>query len=82
MTLKFRVLFSLFMSLVLSSLMTLWVTWINLGFAPDFLTKWGIAFLLAWPAAGTISFLFSPGIQNLTRHAVHFWETTKPVEKP
>ncbi|WP_275664321.1 DUF2798 domain-containing protein [Shewanella insulae] len=54
------------MSFQLSSLMTLWVTYINLGISPEFLTSWGHAFLLAWPAAGMISFFTSPLAKSIT----------------
>ncbi|MCG9711834.1 DUF2798 domain-containing protein [Shewanella insulae] len=46
--------------------MTLWVTYINLGISPEFLTSWGHAFLLAWPAAGMISFFTSPLAKSIT----------------
>ncbi|WP_138464952.1 DUF2798 domain-containing protein [Poseidonocella sp. HB161398] len=55
-----RILFAAMMSLVLSFLMTFFVTWLNLGFGPHFASNWMAAFRVAWPAAGTISFLFGP----------------------
>ncbi|WP_255377251.1 DUF2798 domain-containing protein [Photobacterium sp. J15] len=55
------------MSFFLSSLMTLWVTYINLGSTSEFLNLWGHAFLLAWPAAGVISFFISPLAQTITK---------------
>jgi len=64
---KQRILFTLIMSFFLSSLMTLWVTYINLGSSPDFLKLWGHAFLLAWPDAGVISFFTSPLAQTITK---------------
>ncbi|MGF1908644.1 DUF2798 domain-containing protein [Vibrio kasasachensis] len=47
--------------------MTLWITYLNLGSTPDFLSLWGRAFLLAWPAAGVISFFVSPLAQTITQ---------------
>ncbi|MPY26213.1 DUF2798 domain-containing protein [Shewanella sp. YLB-07] len=67
---KQRIVFSLLMSFVLSLLMTLWITWINLGLAPNFLWLWAKAFILAWPAAATISFLFAPKVHNLSEKIV------------
>ena len=61
-----RIVFGIVMSFVLSSLMTCWVTWINLGFIDNFLTLWGKAFLLAWPAAALISITLGPFVQSLT----------------
>ncbi|MFB9191105.1 DUF2798 domain-containing protein [Vibrio ostreicida] len=63
---KQRVVFTVIMSFFLSSLMTLWVTYLNLGNGPEFLRSWGQAFLFAWPAAGVISFLLSPVAHRLT----------------
>ncbi|WP_084419057.1 DUF2798 domain-containing protein [Photobacterium sp. J15] len=64
---KHRILFTVIMSFFLSSLMTLWVTYINLGSTSEFLNLWGHAFLLAWPAAGVISFFISPLAQTITK---------------
>ncbi|MEZ9232089.1 DUF2798 domain-containing protein [Vibrio amylolyticus] len=63
-----KIVFGVLMSLVLSSLMTLWVTWINLGFVANFTLFWGKAFVLAWPAAALISIVFSPYVHTLTAY--------------
>ena len=65
--LRFRLVFGLLMSLVMSALMTGWVTWINLGMSPDFAANWGRAFLMAWPAAFLIAFAFGPVVQRMTQ---------------
>ncbi|WP_232504321.1 DUF2798 domain-containing protein [Shewanella benthica] len=70
---KQRIVFSLLMSFVLSLLMTLWITWINLGLQPNFLWLWAKAFILAWPAAASISFLFAPKVHKLTEKIVSKW---------
>lgn len=51
MSFKFRVFNTAVMSFLLSMLMTLWVTWINLGFIDDFMSRWLEAWMLAFPAA-------------------------------
>lgn len=51
MSFKFRLFNTAVMSMLLSLMMTLWVTWINLGFVEDFFLRWGKAWILAWPAA-------------------------------
>ncbi|WP_430461861.1 DUF2798 domain-containing protein [Thalassolituus sp. LLYu03] len=61
---KQRLAFTLMMSFVLSVLMTCWVTFINLGFTDEFFMRWGKAFVLAWPAAFVIAFLFGPRIHQ------------------
>lgn len=63
---KSRVTFALLMSFILSLLMTCWVTWINLGWNKEFYAQWLHAFVLAWPAAAMVAFIFSPIIQKLT----------------
>ncbi len=60
------ILFSILMSIALSSLMTFWVTWINLGLRPDFLSLWGHAFSMAWPAAGLIAFVLGPRVMAIS----------------
>lgn len=70
MSRKYRLVFSLFMSLALSFLMTAWVTWVNLGFVEGFVLKWGTAFITSWPAAAVIAFAFGPTIHHLTHRVV------------
>jgi hypothetical protein len=62
---KHRIIFALLMSFLLSSLMTAWVTWINLGWTDDFYQQWCHAFMLGWPAAATISLFSAPEIHKL-----------------
>lgn len=64
---KARLVFTLIMSFILSFFMTCWVTFINLGLSELFLSQWGRALLLAWPAAAVISFLFGPVAQRMTQ---------------
>lgn len=63
---KHKIVFTVIMSFILSSMMTCWITYINLGLSGNFPSQWGNAFLLAWPAAGIISFLFVPIAHKLT----------------
>ncbi|TQV74452.1 DUF2798 domain-containing protein [Denitrobaculum tricleocarpae] len=63
---KQRLLSAALMSFALSLLMTCWVTWINLGWNPDFIRQWLSAFLLAWPAAAVIAFAIGPAVQKLS----------------
>jgi len=60
-----RLLVSVIMSVTLSTLMTAWVIWLNMGFAEDFLARWQHAFLMSWPAAFTIVMLIGPSVQRL-----------------
>ncbi len=51
MSFKFRLFNTAVMSFLLSMMMTLWVTWINIGFVDDFVWRWLKAWALAFPAA-------------------------------
>ncbi|MCE0555967.1 DUF2798 domain-containing protein [Motilimonas cestriensis] len=62
---KHRIIFAVIMSFVLSLLMTMWVTWLNLGATTHFVQHWLKAFILAWPAAAVISMMFAPRIHRL-----------------
>ncbi|QCZ92656.1 DUF2798 domain-containing protein [Salinimonas iocasae] len=59
-----RIIFSFLMSLVLSFLMSAWVTYLNLGFVDTFVQRWMQAWLMAWPAAAIISFVFGPAVNR------------------
>ncbi len=62
---KHRFIFAILMSLVLTFFMSAWLTYINLGAIDDFSHYWIAAWLLAWPAAGVISFICGPQIHQL-----------------
>lgn len=66
MKLKQRLVFTVLMSFILSAVMTGWVTFINLGLTNGFGGQWIRAFVIAWPAAGLISFIFTPWLQDLS----------------
>lgn len=61
---KYRVIFSAMMSCLMAGLMTGWVSWLNLG-AAFTLSRWGGAFVTAWPAAFIIVLLAAPTVQRL-----------------
>ncbi|TCK08277.1 DUF2798 domain-containing protein [Marinobacterium mangrovicola] len=64
--LKARLLQSGIMSFILCTLMTCWVTFINLGLTDAFIGRWMNAFLLAWPIAYAIAFAAGPFVARLT----------------
>lgn len=61
-----RFIFTLLFSFCLSLLMSGWVTFINLGFTNDFVARWLVAFLNAWPAAFVIAYVLAPSVQRLS----------------
>lgn len=62
---KFRLVFAILMSMVLTFFMSAWVTFINIGVIDGFVNYWMSAWLLAWPAAGLISFISAPRIHRI-----------------
>lgn len=62
---KHRLIFATLMSFVLTLFMSAWVTFINMGVIEGFVGYWLSAWILAWPAAGVISFLCGPQIHQL-----------------
>lgn len=67
---KFRIINSILMALFLSSAMSGWITWINLGFVADFPIRWFEAFKMGWPPATVIAFLIGPSVQKISRRLV------------
>lgn len=47
-----------------------WVTYINLGITSVFVAKWAVAFINAWPAAFTASFILNKPVTRLTELVV------------
>lgn len=55
------------MAAIMASMMTGFVTWINLGLPSNFLILWGRAFLMAWPAASVAVFIAAPIAPKITQ---------------
>lgn len=55
-----KYIFPILMSGVMAFLMTALVTALNLGFPPDFASRWAIAFVIAWPFAALAAFIAIP----------------------
>ncbi|AQR69653.1 hypothetical protein BZG29_15925 [Janthinobacterium sp. LM6] len=68
--LRLRCVFAFLMSLVMTLLMSAWVTWLNIGLQADFLPRWRHAFFAAWPVAFCAVMLFAPRVQVISRHIV------------
>ena len=64
-SLRLRLVFAGLMSLLMSSLMSAWVTWLNLGLSPVFVQRWLSAFAAAWPPAFAIVVVAAPSVQRL-----------------
>jgi hypothetical protein len=57
---KGRFILAALMSAVMVFMVTLLVTYLNLGWRADFLLQWAKAYVIAWPVAATTAFLVMP----------------------
>jgi hypothetical protein len=64
------------MSSIMVFMVTLLVTYLNLGFVPDFLLQWVKAYFIAWPVAAGTAFTIMPGCRRLTDRLVARLERT------
>jgi len=67
---KPRLILALLMSSVMVLMVTLLVTYLNLGFDPGFLGQWVKAYFIAWPVAATTCFFIMPPARRLTERIV------------
>jgi hypothetical protein len=73
---KARLVLSLMMSSVMVFMVTLLVTYLNLGLVPDFLVQWAKAYVVAWPVAAGTAFTIMPTCRRLTGRVVMRLERT------
>jgi hypothetical protein len=58
------------MACIMATIMTGFVTWMNLGFTADFFYQWARAFIFAWPVASVAAFLALPIAPKITHWIV------------
>ena len=63
---KTRFILAAIMSSMMVFMVTLLVTYLNLGFRHDFLLQWIKAYFIAWPVAATTGFLVMPMARRAT----------------
>jgi nucleoside permease NupC len=63
---KTRFILAAIMSSMMVFMVTLLVTYLNLGFRPDFLLQWVKAYFMAWPIAALTGFLVMPMARRAT----------------
>jgi hypothetical protein len=73
---KARFILATLMSAVMVCMVTLLVTWLNLGFPSDFLIQWAKAYLIAWPIAALTGYLVMPAARRLTQQIVAYIDGT------
>ena len=54
------------MSSMMVAMVTLIVTWLNLGLPADFIQQWGKAYIIAWPVAALTGYLVMPMARRFT----------------
>lgn len=67
---KTRLILAFVMSSVMVFMVTLIVTYLNLGLRSDFLWQWVKAYIVAWPIAGTTGFCVLPHARRVTDRIV------------
>jgi hypothetical protein len=67
---KTRIILAVLMSSMMVFMVTLLVTYLNLGLRADFLLQWGKAYVIAWPVAAATAFLVMPMAQRVTKRIV------------
>ena len=67
---KSRFILAAIMSSMMVFMVTLLVTYLNLGLRPDFLKQWAKAYIIAWPVAATTGFLIMPAARRMTNALV------------
>jgi uncharacterized membrane protein YdjX (TVP38/TMEM64 family) len=76
MNAKTRLILVLLMSGVMVLMVTLLVTYLNLGLEPHFVREWIKAYLIAWPVAAVTGFLIMPSARRLTDRIVALIDRT------
>ncbi len=54
------------MSSMMVAMVTLIVTWLNLGLPADFIRQWAKAYIIAWPIAALTGYLVMPMARRVT----------------
>ncbi|MGL4439581.1 MAG: DUF2798 domain-containing protein [Bosea sp. (in: a-proteobacteria)] len=71
---KAKYIFPVLMAGVMAFLMTALITWLNLGFPPNYFALWIKAFVIAWPAAAIAAFIAIPLARRATATIVRLME--------
>ena len=67
---KARFILAATMSSMMVAMVTLIVTWLNLGLRHDFILQWGKAYIIAWPIAAVTGHLVMPMARRFTERVV------------
>jgi len=67
---KFHLVFSIIMGAMMISLMTLVITFVNVGLVEDFVGRWLRAFVIAYVVGVPVIFFFAPMARKMTARFV------------
>jgi hypothetical protein len=67
---KAKVVFPIVITAIIVFVVSAVVTFFNIGFRADFVTRWLSAFLVGWPIASVTAFFALPFARNVTQHIV------------
>ena len=67
---SFHLIFSMVMAAIMVSLMTCVITLANIGMPADFVRHWLHSFLIAYPVAVPVIYLFAPVARRITARLV------------
>jgi Protein of unknown function (DUF2798) len=67
---KARLILAATMSSMMVFMVTLIVTYLNLGLPPDFIVQWVKAYFIAWPIAAGTAYLVMPMAQRFTKRVM------------
>jgi hypothetical protein len=69
-----RLILALLMSSVMVLMVTLLVTYLNLGLRADFGLQWVKAYFIAWPVAASTAFVIMPPARRLTERILAMFD--------
>jgi hypothetical protein len=67
---KARFILTATMSSMMVAMVTLIVTWLNLGLRHDFILQWAKAYIITWPIAAIAGYMVTPMAQRFTDRVV------------
>ena len=73
---KARFIFPIIITAVIVLVVSAVVTWANIGFRADFVTRWLSAFILGWPVAAVTAFFAIPFARSATQQIVRLLDGT------
>jgi len=73
---KARFVFPIFATAVVVFVASAAVTYVNIGFRPDFVHRWLSAFIVGWPIAAITAFVVFPYVRRATTLVVTLIERT------